>query len=261
MMPKAPCLFVSHGAPTMVIEDSSTRAFLQALGRQFERPRAVLAVTGHWLTPVPMLGGSDRPETIHDFYGFPDELYEIEYPAPGAPDLAEQARGLLAKAGLAVAVDQGAGIDHGVWSPLALIYPEADVPVVPLSVQPGEDAAFHVRIGEALRPLREEGVMILASGGLTHNLREYMVRPEDAPPADWALSFADWVERSVVKGDRAALIDWKRSGPSAARNHPTDDHWLPFMVAVGAAAEGSRAKALHRTISWGVLALDAYQFE
>jgi 4,5-DOPA dioxygenase extradiol len=244
----------------MILEASPARDFLTGLGQRFEPPQAILAVTSHWLTPVPMLGSALEPETIHDFYGFPDALYEVEYPAKGSPALAEQARALLAKAGLAAAVDQGAGIDHGVWSPLALMYPKADIPVVPMSVQPSEDAAFHVRVGEALRPLRSQGVMILASGGLTHNLREYMVRPQDAPPADWVLSFADWVERSVTQGKRDELMDWKQKGPSALRNHPTDDHWLPFLVALGAASPDFSGQALYRGISWGVLALDAYQF-
>jgi 4,5-DOPA dioxygenase extradiol len=259
-MPTLPALFVSHGAPTMAIEDTPTRHFLAGLGAMFEKPKAVVVASSHWGAEHPSIGSASKPETLHDFYGFPEELYKIDYPAKGDPDLARRIQNILGENGIDTVTDDKRGLDHAIWTPLRLMYPDADIPVVPLAVLPGEDGDFHYRLGQALRPLRSDGVLILASGGITHNLREYMVRGPNAPTEPWAAAFADWVLERAQARDDEALKDWA-DAPEALRNHPTPEHFLPFLVALGAATPGLPARVLHRAYGWGVLALDAYAFD
>lgn len=260
-MNRWPSLFVSHGAPTLILEDTPTRRFLAGLGQAFPRPRAVVVVSAHFMTERPTLGAAKRPPTVHDFYGFPDELYEMAYPAKGDPDLARAIQARLGQAGIEADLDPIAGLDHGAWVPLKLMYPEADLPVVPLSVCPDGADADHVALGHALAPLRDEGVLILASGGLTHNLREYMTRAPDAPVPGWTRAFADAIESAVRADRRAELAEWRQSIPEAAHNHPSPEHFLPFLVALGAATLGLAGRAVHRDYQWGVLAHDAYWFD
>ncbi|MBF0353895.1 MAG: dioxygenase [Alphaproteobacteria bacterium] len=259
-MTTLPVLFISHGAPTMAIEDTPTRHFIETLGKDFPKPKAVVVVSAHWSDNTPMIGAASAPATLHDFYGFPEELYEIDYPAPGNPDLAARMQSLLDQNGIKAGLDDKRGLDHAVWTPLRLMYPEADIPVVPLAVMPGALGDFHYRIGAALRPLRGEGVLILASGGITHNLREYFVRAPDAPIEPWASAFADWVaDRATARTDDE-LMAWEHA-PQALRNHPSPEHFLPLLTALGAATPGIPASLLHRAYGWGVLALDAYRFD
>jgi len=211
-----PTLYISHGSPMLAIEDGVGRAFLRSLGVLLPRPRAILCITAHWETDQPCLSSAAQPQTIHDFLGFPPALYRLRYPAPGAPDLARRAAHLLGVAGLAVRSDEQRGLDHGTWSALSLAYPEADVPVVQLSVQNARDGRHHLQVGRALRPLRAEGVLILGSGSAVHNLRE-LARGRDAPVADWAQAFDDWLAARVTAGDLAALADYRRLAPQAAR--------------------------------------------
>ncbi|CAA6603720.1 Extradiol ring-cleavage dioxygenase class III protein subunit B [Rhodospirillaceae bacterium LM-1] len=259
-MSSLPALFVSHGAPTMAIEDTPTRRFLEGLGREFEKPKAIVAVSSHWSAATPVIGGAPTPKTLHDFHGFPQELYGIDYPAQGNLELAKRVQALLKDRGVEAALDSQRGLDHAVWTPLRLMYPSADIPVVPLAVLPGESGAFHYRMGEALRPLRDEGVLILASGGITHNLREYMIRQPDSEIASWAAAFSDWVLEQFTSRHDGALMEWE-TAPQARRNHPTPEHFLPFLVALGAATPNLPARCLHRAFGWGVLALDAYAFD
>jgi 4,5-DOPA dioxygenase extradiol len=256
-----PAVFVSHGAPTLVIEDSPTRRFLAGLGPTLGRPAAVVVLSAHWLTRGVTVGGAVRPETIHDFSGFPAGLYGIGYPAPGDPALAGQVVAALAAAGLEPTLESGRGLDHGVWVPLALMFPAADIPVVPVSVQPGGDARHHWRIGQALRPLRDQGVLILASGGISHNLRAYSDHRPGDPAPSWVREFTDWVATAVAGGDTAALLDFARQAPHAAANHPTTEHLLPFFAALGAGTPGAAGRRLFAAIEHGVLALDAYGFD
>lgn len=258
-MPPLPALFVSHGAPTTAIEDIPARRFLENLGGEIARPKAVVAVSSHWSDAEPVIGAAPNPTTLHDFHGFPEELYEIEYPAPGDPALAARVQTLLAETGIAARLDDKRGLDHAVWTPLRLMYPEADIPIVPLAVLPRESGAFHFKLGEALRPLRNEGVLILASGGMTHNLMAYMVRGPHAPTEGWVSAFADWVEEKAQARDDQSLVKWELA-PEARRNHPTPEHFLPFLTALGAATPGMAARALHRSYGYGVLAMDAYLF-
>ncbi|MGQ9365276.1 DODA-type extradiol aromatic ring-opening family dioxygenase [Azospirillum sp. ST 5-10] len=253
-----PTVFVSHGSPMLMLETASPgRDFLAGLGARLGRPRAILAVSAHWLTRRPMVSGAERPETVHDFYGFPDALYRLTYPAPGAPELAARVVGLLDAAGLPAGADPGQGLDHGAWVPLSLMYPDAGIPVAQLSVLPELDAAAHVALGRALAPLAREGVLVLGSGGAVHNLRALRRGVSGDPPA-WAADFADWLDRAVAAGGEA-LAAWAEQ-PTARAAHPSDEHFLPLPVALGAAGPGARAERLHAGFEHGSLAMHAYAF-
>ncbi len=255
-----PSLFVSHGAPTLALHDAPARRFLLGLGASLPRPRAIIAVTAHWETARPALGGAAHPATIHDFGRFDDALFQLRYPAPGDPALAERAAGLLRAAGLAVAVDPAHGLDHGVWVPLLLMYPEADIPVVPMAVQPGADPAHHARLGQALAALRAEDVLVLGSGSFTHDLRRIRFRgPEPDEPQD-VRDFADWFDAALADGRTDDLLAYRSRAPHAAQNHPTEEHLLPLYVAMGAGGSAARTERLHSSSTFGVLRMDAYAF-
>jgi 4,5-DOPA dioxygenase extradiol len=254
-----PAVFVSHGAPTLVVERNDTVEFLKRLGGELGRPSAILCVSAHWSTEVPTVSGAESPETIHDFGGFPDELYRMRYPAPGAPHVAKRVRELLGGAGLECSVSPGRGLDHGAWVPLKLIYPEADVPVTQLSVQPSLGTEHHFRLGRALAPLREEGVLILATGSATHNLSR--IGRGDVPPV-WASEFDEWLSRNISDGALGELLDYRRLAPHASLAHPTDEHLMPLFVAMGAGSGGAavRGRRLHGGWTWGSLSMAAYGF-
>jgi 4,5-DOPA dioxygenase extradiol len=254
-----PSIFVSHGAPTLAVEQNETVEFLKRLGKELGRPKAILCVSAHWNTEAPAVSAAERPETIHDFGGFPEELYRMRYPAPGAPKLAGRARELLVEAGLECTAAPARGLDHGAWVPLQLIYPEADVPVTQLSVQPTLGTEHHFRMGRALAPLRGEGVLILATGSATHNLSR--IGRGGAPP-EWAREFDEWLFRRISEGALEELLDYRRLAPHAAVAHPTDEHLLPLFVAMGAGAGESPARgfSLHRGWTWGSLSMAAYGF-
>jgi 4,5-DOPA dioxygenase extradiol len=254
MAASLPVLFVSHGAPTLVLEEIPARDFMAGLAQRVPRPRAILSVSAHWMAPVATVSRAERPETIHDFYGFPEALYRLEYPAPGAPDLADRVVALLRQAGLPAAADPAYGLDHGAWNPLLLIYPEADIPIAQLSLIAGAGPAEHVALGRALAPLRAEGVLILASGGAVHNLGQFRV--DRHRPADWAVSFESFLAAGVAAGDVAGLTAY-RSRPDGRLAHPTDEHLLPLFVALGAAA-GDAGEALHRSFAHGSLSMASF---
>jgi len=259
-----PTLFVSHGSPTVAIDRTPAHHFLRALGPRLGKPSAILCVSAHWETEVPALILAPRPPTIHDFYGFPDELYRLRYPAPGSPALAREVAAMLEAAGFEAILDPERGLDHGAWIPLLLMYPAADVPVVQLSVQTDLGPAHHLRLGEVLAPLRERNVLILGSGALTHNLRDALGRMRagatstSEPTPRWALEFAAWVEEVIARGDLEALADYRRRAPHAAYAHPTEEHFLPILVA--AAAGGGRGTKLHESFEFGSLAMSVYAF-
>ncbi len=233
-MIRLPTLYLSHGAPTLPIDPALPSVEFATLSAQLPRPRAVLMLSAHWGTAQPVASTSDAPETIHDFYGFPRPLYEIQYPAPGAPDIAREAAALLGEHGIATAT-QPRGLDHGAWVPMLLLFPEADVPVAQLSIQPRMDPAHHFRVGRALRALKDEGVMVIGSGQITHNLRaaDFSARPEDADPR--VAEFTDWFESKLAARDIDALLDYRAQAPHAVLMHPTDEHLLPVFSALGAA--------------------------
>jgi len=256
-----PTLFISHGAPTLALEkDNPTADFLRGIAANLAKPKAIVVASAHWETESPMVNGAGRPRTIHDFRGFPKELYQIYYDAPGNPKLAGMVKNLLGDAGLNAGIDPGRGFDHGVWSPLMLIYPKADIPIVEISIQPQQDARWHYKIGEALAPLRQENILIIGTGNLTHNLREAMSGNHAKAPA-WVTDFSEWIATKVAEGDTESLIEWQKLAPHARENHPTPDHFLPFFVSLGAAAKPLKAKRLHNEVAMGVLAMDAYEFE
>ncbi len=261
-MAKTPTLFISHGMPIMAIKPSPTHEFLKSLGRDLARPTAILCVSAHWEAVRPLLSSSAEPATIHDFYGFPRPLHEMQYPAPGDPDLAKKAADLLKQAGFEAGTDADRGLDHGAWVPLSLMYPEADIPVVQLSVQSDLDAARHFKLGETLQPLREAGVLIMGSGGATHNLEEMSNHAANAEPPEYAAAFDAWLEESVARGRTDTLIRFLEAGPSARKNHPFPaEHFLPLFVPLGAAGQGAPGRLLHRSFAYGVLSLAAYLWE
>lgn len=252
-----PTYFVSHGSPTLALDPGATGAFWEELGRTLPRPRSVLCVSAHWMTTAPAVSLAARPETIHDFYGFPAPLYEIRYPAPGAPELAQRTAALLAAAGIDTALDPERGLDHGAWVPLRSMYADADVPVTQLAIQPRRDAAWHYRMGQALAPLRAEGVLVLASGGAVHNLRAVDWQGGTTPA--WARAFDEWLAQALAAGDSAALIGWETTAPQPRQAHPTEDHFLPLFVALGAAGQGTRGRRIHDGFTLGSLSMAAFE--
>lgn len=226
--------------------------FLGSLGQSLGKPVAILVLSAHWESPAPRVTGALHLDTIHDFYGFPERLYDLRYPAPGNHALAKQIAALLSPA---AAVDLTRGLDHGAWIPLALMYPQHDIPVLQLSLQIPRGPAYHLAIGQALKPLRDQGVLVIGSGGATHNLREYF-HPVGDPQA--YADFADWLHTTLTRGDRESLIDYRRQAPHAARCHPTEEHFLPLFAALGAG--GFKARRLHASFD-RTLAMDAYLFE
>ncbi len=220
-----PTVFVSHGSPMLILEDRPARSFLASLGQLLPRPKAIVAVSAHWDTDVPAVSTAHKPATIHDFYGFPEALYQLRYDPPGAPELAERVAKLTG-----AAHDPHRGLDHGAWVPAKLAWPEADIPIFQLSVQPNESPAHHIALGRKLASLREEGVLVMGSGSATHNLRA-LVRGagDDAEPEPWAKAFDDWLAETLEKGDEPGLADYRSKAPDAREAHPTDEHSCPSM--------------------------------
>jgi 4,5-DOPA dioxygenase extradiol len=255
-----PTLFLSHGSPMHAVSPGVVGDAWAALGRRIGRPAAVLIASAHWETALPMLTGNPRPQTIHDFGGFPKELYTIEYPAPGAPDVAARAVALLKEAGVTAGIDGCRGLDHGAWVPLRWMYPSADVPVVQIAVQPARGTAHHVALGRALAPLRDDGVLIVGSGHATHNLRDWIGNRNAAEPMQYAAEFARWLGAAIAAHDERALVDYRDRAPSAARAHPTEEHLLPLFVAYGAAGRNARVERVVDGFENGALARDSFLF-
>lgn len=257
---RLPSLFVSHGSPMMALEDSPTARFLDHLGESLPRPRAVLVASAHFMANSPTVTATRLPETIHDFGGFPKPLYEIQYPVDGAPVLAREVFRHLADAGFEPRLDDRTGIDHGTWVPMRRMYPQADIPVVALSVDPARTAEWHYRLGSALAPLREEGVLVIGSGGFSHNLRELDWQHADSPMYPWVQAFTDALSGKLLAGDVEGALDWQ-SLPEARRNHPTTEHLYPLYVALGAGGADARATRLHHAVQMGGMAMDAFAFD
>ena len=257
-MSRLPSLFVSHGAPSFALEPGLAGPALTALGRALPRPSAVLVVSPHWVTHAPRVGAADRPETIHDFGGFDPALYRLSYPAPGASALAARTVDLLRGAGWHAAADASRGLDHGAWVPLLHLYPDAGVPVFQVSMPPQWDAYGAWAFGQALAPLAGEGVLIVGSGSLTHNLHEF--RGKGAPDAPYVAAFAGWVRAAVESGDTARLLRALDDAPHARRAHPTPEHFWPLLVAAGAADRDAPARTIPGGIAYGMLAMDACLF-
>jgi len=251
----APAFFISHGAPTFAMQPGQLGPVLTAAGRRMGAIKAALIVSPHWMTQGVRVASTPAPDTIHDFGGFPEPLYQIRYRAPGAPDWAAHAVQLLQSAGFAAEPDAGRGLDHGAWVPLRYLLPEANTPVFQISMPRDFDTAAAWRMGRALAPLRAQGVAIVGSGSLTHNLYEVFHGGKEAP---YAQAFANWTSQAVLGGDIDALLHYRAQAPSAERAHPTEEHFLPLVVAAGAAAEGEQAQLLPGGMTYGVLAMDSY---
>jgi len=254
-----PTLFVSHGAPTLPFEEVPARDFLRLLPQQFARPRAILVVSAHWETATPCLIMRDKNTTLHDFAGFAPILYTVQYPAPGDPLLAQHIATLLQHHGYEATLDAQRGLDHGAWAPLMLAWPAADIPVLQLSIQSHLDPAHHLALGRALSSLKEEGVLIVASGSFTHDLASWRLLA-GAPEPPWVTEFADWFDAALTGQRTDDLLNYATHAPHAARNHPTPEHLLPLFVALGAAGPSAQAQRLHSSSTYSVLRMDAYSF-
>jgi 4,5-DOPA dioxygenase extradiol len=233
-----PAIFFAHGNPMNALADNAYTAAWAAIGRAMPRPEAVLMVSAHWYIPRCAVTANRRPPTIHDFGGFPEELYRVNYPAPGSVELAKRVQALLAP--VPVALDEGWGLDHGTWSVLKHVFPDADVPVVQLAIDRTRPPAFHYQLGLRLGVLREEGVLVAGSGNIVHNLAAYAWGRPGVQSYDWAARFEAQVRRAVSDGDDAALVDYPAFGPEAALAAPTPEHFLPLLYVLGARRDDDR---------------------
>jgi len=252
----APVLFISHGAPTFALEPGTLGARLSALGKTLGGLSAVLVVSPHWQTRGVKVMTHLQPETVHDFGGFPEPLYALRYPAPGAPSVASEAARLLADAGFTIEADAERGRDHGAWVPLLHLLPEATIPVLQVSLPRDLNAARALEMGQALAALRGQGVAIVGSGSMTHNLHD--LRPPGTPVEDYAVEFTQWVRKTVTNRSLDALRDYRSLAPHAVRAHPTDEHFLPLLVAIGATHPGDAFTLLDGDFTYGVLSMESY---
>jgi 4,5-DOPA dioxygenase extradiol len=259
-----PSLFISHGSPMIALQPGAAGAFMQRLGpaidAAFGRPRAIVVASAHTLTREPVLLAAAQHTTVHDFGGFPDALYALQYNAPGAPELAQQVAQHVRDAGLPVQVVPEGGLDHGIWMPLRFAYPDVNVPVLPLGFPPDASPARLFALGRALAPLRARGVLVIGSGSITHNLRLAMRQANsDAPEMPESAAFRQWFADRSAALDHDALLHYRERAPHAALMHPTDEHLLPWYVAAGAGAEGPIVR-VHDSVTMGCLGMDAYAF-
>lgn len=255
-MLQAPVLFISHGAPTFAIEPGILGPRLGAMGEQLADLKAVLVVSPHWQSRNVSVMTTARPETVHDFGGFPPELYTLRYPVAGQPELARAAARLLAEAGFTVDMDERRGLDHGAWVPMSHLLPQAQVPVFQVSMPVTLDTAQAVKLGRALAPLREQGVMIVGSGSMTHNLYEF--RQSGTRAEAYAQEFAAWVRAAVVENAVDSVVHYRALAPHAERAHPSQEHFLPLLVALGARAEDEAVQVIDGGITHGVLSMESY---
>jgi 4,5-DOPA dioxygenase extradiol len=265
MNTRMPTVFISHGSPMHAIEAGTAGVAWHALAEHINtthgKPHAILMASAHWETNIPMVTGSALPETIHDFGGFPEALYRIQYRAAGDTALAERVQTLLSAAGICTGIEANRGLDHGAWSPLLHMYPRADIPVVQLAIQTELGARHHLAMGRALQALRDEGVLIIGSGHMTHNLRDYYTLRAQPGVAQYASEFRNWIDLRVHEHRLEELADWDANAPSALRAHPSAEHFLPLFVALGAAGEDYATHTVFTGFDGPVLAMDAYRFD
>ncbi|HEX9402601.1 MAG TPA: class III extradiol ring-cleavage dioxygenase [Anaeromyxobacter sp.] len=257
-MTRAPVLFVSHGAPTVALETGGLGSALGAFAAALGRPRAIVVVSAHWTARRELgLTSAPRHRLTYDFGGFPRELYELQWPAPGAPDVAARAAALLEGTGYRAALDPGRGLDHGAWIPLRLGWPAADVPVVEIALPEGEPPLL-ARMGAALAPLRDEGILLVASGGLVHNLSRVRLEEPEGAPDDWAVRFDAWCAERIANLDLHGLARWREDAPDALLAQPTPEHLAPVFVALGAQGPGDRVETVHEGIRHGNLSMRSF---
>lgn len=253
---KTPVLFISHGAPTFAIEPGLLGPQLKTLGAQLPAFKAVLVVSPHWQTREVKVMSTARPETVHDFGGFPSSLYALQYPVAGQPALAQETARLLQVAGYGATLDDHRGLDHGAWVPLLYLLPDAKLPVFQVSMPYDLTTVTAVALGRALAPLRDQGVLIVASGSMTHNLREF--RQSHGQAQAYAQEFTDWVQTAVRAKELQPLLDYRAEAPHAERAHPSEEHFLPLLVAMGATTESDDVRVLRGGVSNSVLSMESY---
>jgi 4,5-DOPA dioxygenase extradiol len=240
-----PALFIGHGSPMNALEDNAFTRGWRAIAQEFPRPKAILCVSAHWETRGAAVCDNPQPETIHDFYGFPQALFDVRYPAPG--DVALARRVVDLGQGAPVQATSQWGLDHGAWSVLRIMYPHADVPVAQLSLDTAEPGDFHLRLAQDLAPLRDEGVLILGSGNIVHNLRLWNFR--DAVPAPWAIRANDLLRGHIAAGDNAALADWRALGADVALAVPSPEHYLPLLYTLGVRRDGESIQIFNDAVT------------
>lgn len=239
-----PVLFLGHGSPMNAIEDNAWRRSWQALGQRLPRPKAILCISAHWETQGVYVGSAEHPETIHDFRGFPKALFDVRYPAPGSPELAHRVAELVRTP--RVHFDSHRGLDHGVWSVLRPMYPEADIPVVPLSLSSLQPGAWHYDLARQLAPLRDEGVLVVGSGNIVHNLRYW--RMGQTEPLDWAQRFDEDIADRIAEGHHEGMMGYETLGPDALLAVPTPEHYLPLLYVLGLQREGDAVEFINEDV-------------
>ncbi|MBA1205044.1 dioxygenase [Pseudomonas capeferrum] len=253
-----PSLFISHGSPMLALQPGASGPALAALTASLPRPKAIVVVSAHWESRELLVTGHPNPATWHDFHGFPPALHAVQYPAPGDRALAERLSDALQTAGLPNRLDPQRPFDHGTWVPLSLMYPNADIPVVQLSLPSQLGPTLQLRVGQALGELRREDILLIGSGSITHNLGELDRQAGSEVAKPWALAFRDWVVSRLGQDDQAALVDYRQQAPFAMRNHPSEEHLLPLFFALGA---GERFSIVHQGFTLGALGMDIYRFD
>ncbi|MFJ2985454.1 MULTISPECIES: DODA-type extradiol aromatic ring-opening family dioxygenase [unclassified Pseudomonas] len=253
-----PSLFISHGSPMLALQPGASGPALAKLANALPRPKAIVVVSAHWESRELRVTGAAQPQTWHDFHGFPAALYAVQYPAPGEPALALKVSEWLNAAGLPARLDAQRPFDHGAWVPLSLMYPDASIPVIQVSLPSHQGPGLQLKVGQALAGLRDQGILLVGSGSITHNLGEldWHAGPDVVEP--WALAFRDWVVEKLGEDDQVALLDFQRQAPFAARNHPSDEHFLPLFFALGA---GKTFGTVHQGFTLGALGMDIYRFD
>ncbi|WP_374556459.1 DODA-type extradiol aromatic ring-opening family dioxygenase [Aquitalea pelogenes] len=259
MSTRQAALFISHGAPTLPLEDSPTRHFLTRLGETLPRPRAIVVVSAHWETHIPTVNLAAKPETMYDFGGFPAALYTLRYPASTDLGLAADVVDRLRNAGLKVGTTDQRALDHGMWTPLMLMYPAADIPLVMVSLPHNASGETYFQMGRALRDLRDDNVLIIGSGSYTHNL--WQLSRDGSAPQAWAEAFAKWMDQALLENRQQDILNWKQKAPLARENHPTDEHFNPLLVMMGAASDNTAPVKLHDDWRMGSLSMACWQFD
>ncbi len=256
--PKTSTLFISHGAPDLLTRDIPAHQFLKDLSKNFEKPKAIIVFSAHYESEIIEVTGNHKLATIHDFGGFSPELHKMEYNAEGAPELASEVVELFKEVGFEAKINPKRGLDHGAWVPLKLMYPLADIPIIQISIQPNESAIYHYKIGMIISEMKQKNILIIGSGSLTHNLN-MAFQNSDRPTPVWAKEFSEEILNKLQKQDLNALLNWHEL-KFAQENHPSPEHLVPLLIALGAAAQDFTAARLHHSFDYSVLAMDCYIF-
>lgn len=261
-MSTQPALFISHGSPMIALERDGAVISWQQLAQQLERPAAIVIVSGHWETVDVEITAASHLPTIHDFGGFPEQLYKLQYPAHGAPELAAQVAALLTAVGFVARLNKQRGLDHGAWIPLREMYPQSDIPIVQMSLQPQRDPDYHYRLGRALASLSTQNILVIGSGAITHNLRDWMQAMRgDNSALNYVPEFQQWIYSMLIERNLKALLDYRSVSLHGRRAHPSEEHLLPLFVALGVAGIDARITREYDSIANGVLGMDVYRFE